>query len=76
MDWTKEINKHLKGKTIKSVRYLTDEEMEGFMWYKRPVAIFFTDGHYMIPSADDEGNDGGAIFTSIEGLEVIPVDGN
>jgi hypothetical protein len=76
MNWTKEIKKHLVGKTIKNVRYLTDEEMEEFMWYKRPVVIFFTDGSYMIPSADDEGNDGGAIFTSFKGLEVIPVNGN
>lgn len=76
MNWTKEIQKFLVGKTIKNVRYLNDKEMEGMMWYKRPVAIFFTDGHYIIPSADDEGNDGGAIFTSSDDLPVIPVNGN
>lgn len=77
MNWTREINKFLKGKTIKNVRYLNDKEMEGMMWYNRPVVIFFTDGSYIIPSADDEGNDGGALFTSDEGnLSVIPVNGN
>jgi hypothetical protein len=63
----------LVGKTVKSVRYLTDSEMEDFMWSCRPLAIFFTDGTYLIPSKDDEGNDGGALFTNIKNLPTIPV---
>jgi hypothetical protein len=75
INWTKLINKNLKGKTIKNVRYLTDKEMEGMMIYKRPIAIFFTDGNFIVPMSDDEGNDGGAMFTSFKDLDVIPVDG-
>ena len=75
INWTKLINKHLKGKTIKEVRYLTDKEMEEFGWFHRPVVIFFIGGGYLIPSSDDEGNEGGAIFTSFDGLECIPVNG-
>jgi len=42
--WNKKVADFLKGKTIKSVRYMTDKEMEDFMWYKKPVIIDFTDG--------------------------------
>ena len=72
--WTKKINDALKGKTIKEVRYLTKKECDESMWYKRPVQIIFTDGHFIIPMADDEGNDGGAMETSIKEIGgVIPV---
>lgn len=70
--WNLECNKHLVGKTIKNVRYMTDKEMNDMGWYKKPLVIFFNDGSYMYASSDDEGNDAGALFTSIEGLETIP----
>jgi len=70
--WNTECSKHLVGKTIKNVRYMNNKELEQHYWYKRPLIIFFTDGTYMYSSADDEGNDGGSLFCSIEGLEVIP----
>lgn len=73
LKWEQDCSKHLKGKTIKTVRYLNDEELEQFGWDRRSLVIFFTDGSYITPSADDEGNDAGALFTSFEGLEVIPV---
>ena len=71
--WEQDCSKELVGKTIARVRYMTDKEMEKFMWYNRPLVIFFTDGSYVFSSADDEGNDGGALFTSFEELPVIPV---
>lgn len=69
----KKVSDFLVGKTIKSVRYMTDAEMEDFMWYRKPVIIDFTDGSWIIPQSDDEGNDGGALYTSHETLSVIPV---
>jgi hypothetical protein len=60
--WAKEANKALKGKTVQMVRYMSKEEAEDMGWYSRPVVIQFTDGTLMFPSADDEGNDGGAFF--------------
>ncbi len=71
--WNKKVSDFLVGKTIQSVRYMTDAEMEDFMWYKKPVIITFTDGSYIIPQRDDEGNDGGALFTSDDNLDIIPV---
>tara|TARA_R110002020_G_scaffold58337_6_gene159870 strand:- start:11976 stop:12221 length:246 start_codon:yes stop_codon:yes gene_type:complete len=52
----------LKGKTISSVRYMTDVEIEAWGWYKKAVVISFTDGSWIVPQMDDEGNDGGALF--------------
>jgi hypothetical protein len=58
----KQFNKYLKGKTIQSVQWLGDKDMENLMWYKRPVVIKFTDGTILIPQSDDEGNDGGSMY--------------
>lgn len=68
--WNKRA-KVLVGKTIKEVRYMTDEEATEAMWYNKPLVIFFTDGTYIYPMADDEGNDGGALYGS-DGL-MFPV---
>ena len=70
--WNKKVKEFLVGKTIKSVRYMTDEEMEDFMWYRKPVIIDFTDGSWIIPQSDDEGNNGGALYTSDEKMSIIP----
>ena len=60
--WEKYGSDNLKGKTVASVRYFSQEEMEMMGWYKRPIVIQFTDGTIIFPSMDDEGNDGGALF--------------
>ena len=61
----------LTGKTISAVRYMTQEEADAFMWDKRPLVIRFTDGSFLIPQKDDEGNDGGAMFHQVNGNETI-----
>ena len=71
--WTKQIADFIVGKTIKEVRYMTEEECKQMMWYNRPLVIAFTDGSWMFPSMDDEGNDGGAMYTSDDKLPIIPV---
>ena len=73
--WEKKISSKLVGKTIAKIEYLSPKEGEEMMWYKLPLAITFTDGSWIFPMADDEGNDGGSLATSIEGLETIPVMG-
>jgi len=70
--WTKECSKNLVGKTIKSVRYMTDKEMNDLGWYSKSLVIIFTDGSYIFPSSDDEGNNAGALFTSFKDLDTIP----
>lgn len=71
--WTNDVKNALVGKTVKEVRYMTEKEKESMMWYNKPIVIIFDDGTAIYPSADDEGNDAGAIFTNIDKLPVIPV---
>ena len=71
--WQKDIEKSLVGRRIVGVEYLTDKEMEANLWYKRPIVLILDDGNWLVPMADDEGNDGGAIFTSYKKLGTIPV---
>ncbi len=71
--WSAAISKVLVGKTIKQIRYLTDQEQQEFDWLDSAVVIIFTDGSWIIPMSDDEGNNAGAIQTSNPELETIPV---
>lgn len=65
-------NDLLKGKTIKEVTWLGDADKDALMWYKRPVMIWFTDGSFLIPMSDDEGNDGGSMhYQDGEDVQVI-----
>ena len=71
--WTEKCKKHLVGKKIVHVRYLNKKEMDDLGWDQTPLVMFFNDGSYMFPSRDDEGNDGGSLFTSFKDLPTIPV---
>ena len=71
--WEKDISKFLVGKTIKKIEYLTEQEANECGWNQIPLVIIFTDGSYIFPMADDEGNNGGAIATSSKELQTIPV---
>jgi len=71
--WEERISKHLIGRTITKVEYIGDDEMENNMWYKKPIAICLDNKDWLIPIADDEGNDGGAISTTFKELGTIPV---
>ena len=71
--WTDLVHDHLVGRKIVKIEYLPKEEVEEWMWYKTPIAIHLDDGGILIPSMDDEGNDGGAIITNYKELGVIPV---
>ena len=71
--WNKICQKHLIGKRIIQGRYMNQKEVDDLGWEQTPLVIFFNDGSYMFPSQDDEGNDGGSLFTSFKDLSVIPV---
>ena len=73
--WTDKAEAQLLGRTALTVRYLTAEEAREMMIGRRPLAIFFDDGSYLFPMADDEGNDGGSLFTSNEDEPILPVIG-
>jgi hypothetical protein len=72
IQWGERCAEVLVGKTIKSVRYMHICEKKDMGWFKKSLVIFFTDGSFIFPSADNEGNDAGALFTSIRDIEVIP----
>lgn len=72
--WTKDAAKLLVGRKIVNVRYLTDEEQnEELGWGSKSIVLELDNGLLLYPSADDEGNDAGALFTSDEKLPTIPV---
>lgn len=60
--WTLYAKNALVGRKIVRVRYLTAEEMEDMGWYSNPIVLQLDDDTLVFPSADDEGNDGGALF--------------
>ncbi len=74
-NWSGDATKIFKGKTVSHIDYLTDSEMDDMGWYSRAPVIVFTDNSWIIASADDEGNNGGALFTSAKEMNVIPVNG-
>lgn len=63
----------LVGRRIVEVGYMTRPEAEGLGWSKRPVVLILDDGTQVYPSMDDEGNDGGSLFTSSHDHPVLPV---
>lgn len=60
--WTEYGTKHLVGRTIKKVRYLTDAEVRDLCWCESCLVMELDDGTMVFPSRDDEGNGGGALF--------------
>ncbi len=71
--WNDKVRKALIGKKITHVEYLSKEEVDDAMWYKTPIAICLDNKYWLIPMADDEGNDGGSIsVNNMKELDVIP----
>jgi hypothetical protein len=73
-NWSADATKLFKGKTIARIGYLPNMEQEAMGWSATPF-IEFTDGHSIIASSDDEGNSGGAFYTSVEEMLIIPQGG-
>ncbi len=60
--WQREAQKHLLGRRIAGVRWMTADEQEQLGWDNAAVVLELDDGTLIWPSADDEGNDAGALF--------------
>ena len=56
---------HLKGRTIADVQRVTANDGLGSE-FEGTLKIIFSDGHWIVPSVDTEGNDGGVLFTTFE----------
>ena len=73
-DWSGDATKIFKGKVVKRIGYMSQEEAEEWGWGRAPF-IEFTDGHWILASADDEGTGCGAFFTSDREMITIPQNG-
>ena len=76
VDYTKQWTdrfKFLVGCKIIKVDYMSNKEAEEIGWYSRPIQIHLDSGAILSPQADDEGNDGGALFTGWKDESLAPV---
>ena len=71
--WLTRIKKQLVGKKIVKIEYMNEDAVENNMWGCRPICLLLDDGNWIYPMRDDEGNNGGAMGTTIEDLQTIPV---
>lgn len=58
----KDLFKKLVGKKITSIRHMTERESDNLGFSKKSVVIILDDGTLLVPIADDEMNDGGAML--------------
>ena len=71
--WQDKAEKILLGRKIVRVEWITDKEAEEWMWSSKPISMLLDDGTWIYPSQDDEGNNGGALFTTSEVENCLPV---
>lgn len=71
--WTEVASDLLLNRKIVKVRYMEQSEADDMGWYSRPVAFLLDNGIWVFPSADDEGNNGGSLFTTDSNNSVLPV---
>ena len=71
--WQQKAEKVLLGKKIVKVEWMTDKECEDAGSYSKPICMLLDDGTWIYPSKDDEGNDGGALFTTSKLESCLPV---
>jgi hypothetical protein len=71
--WTAIASKQFLGRKIVAVRYLSEKEVEEIGWSCQSIVLQLDDGNLIYPSCDDEGNNGGALFTTDANDPVIPV---
>jgi hypothetical protein len=65
IDYIQQIFGDLKGKVVSGVRRLNSSEISSLMWSDKgavpPFVIEFSDGAYIIPMCDHEGNGAGTL---------------
>ena len=63
--WTDKFQFLIGSKIIK-VDYMSNEDADELGWDDRPIQIHLDNGAILSPQCDDEGNNGGALFTGIQ----------
>tara|TARA_R100001594_G_scaffold62715_1_gene97085 strand:+ start:393 stop:629 length:237 start_codon:yes stop_codon:yes gene_type:complete len=71
--WTKKAEDILLNRKIVKIEYMSERESDEMYWDKRPVCMLLDNGVWIFPSQDDEGNDGGALFTTDNNEPCLPV---
>ena len=59
--WKNRLSPEILGQRIVRIRYMTKVEAEQWGWYSCPLVMQLENGTWLIPSKDDENNDGGAL---------------
>ena len=70
--WTDKFQFLIGSKIIK-VDYMSNKEADELGWSDRPIQIHLNNGAILSPQRDDEGNDGGALFTGLQKESLAPV---
>ena len=73
--WQATAEKHLLGRKITAVRWMTDRWQHDMGWDNAAAMLLLDDGTLLWPSSDDEGNTAGALFVlQPDGLDfILPV---
>jgi hypothetical protein len=71
--WEKIATELLVGRMVVQARYLTSDEQKVLGWSCGSIVLEFDNGLVVYPSADDEGNGPGAMFTSHAQHGTLPV---
>jgi hypothetical protein len=71
--WRNDALKHLKGRRIVNVRWMTQAEVDDMGWYSAAPVLELDNGVEILASSDDEGNDAGALFTNLKDFPTLPV---
>ena len=71
-NWRTKIKKVFLGRKIVAVEYLSKKETDEMEWHGRPCSFRLDNGVWFYPSRDDEGNDGGSLFTTAKDLPIVP----
>jgi hypothetical protein len=71
--WEGKAHSILVGRKIVAVDWLSQDEAHDLGWHSRPIIIKLDDGTIIYPMADDEGNDGGALGTTNQLAQTLPV---
>ena len=70
-----DLKKHLVGQKITKIEYLKPKDAKEFFgWEYQPCEIHLSNGVILTPSADDEGNEAGAMITNLKGIGTIGVE--
>lgn len=73
--WESKAKSVLLGRKIIGVSYMNNDEQEATGFFHKALVIQLDNGTLLYPSADDEGNDAGAIHYQKEGDDdyILPV---